>query len=66
MELVPQGTVRLLKACNATIEILDKVAKDRDTMKEDVKPMNERNVVYSGKNERLEKECRHNLTSKSD
>jgi len=38
MQLVPQSTVRLLKACNAAIEILDKVAKDRGIMKEGVKP----------------------------
>ena len=34
MELVSQSSVRLLKTCNAAIEILDKVAKDIGIMKE--------------------------------
>jgi hypothetical protein len=38
MELVPPSTLRLLKACNTTVEILDKVAKDRNIQKNGFKP----------------------------
>jgi hypothetical protein len=38
MEVVPPSTIRLLKACNTTIEILDKVAEDRGILKKGVKP----------------------------